>query len=55
MGNRQMNLFDAGGSAKGRPRPTDAELKNLTARIHPDFKPVWERLPEDQQLAVRGW
>jgi len=50
-----MNLFDPGEDVAGRPRPTDAELKNLVARIHPDFKPVWDGLPEDDQLALAAY
>lgn len=55
MGKRQMNLFEPGRGIAGRPRPTDAELKNLVARIHPDFKPVWDGLPENQQLALAAY
>jgi len=55
MGKRQMNLCEPGQRLAGRPRPTDAELKNLVARIHPDFKPVWDGLPEDYQLALAAY
>lgn len=55
MGKRQLNLFDPRRDAATRPRPTDHELRGLIARIHPDFKPVWDRLPEDQQLALAAY
>ena len=53
MGKKQLSLFRQGVAT--RPRPTDAELRGLIARIHPDFKPVWNGLPEDQQLALAAY
>ena len=55
MGKKQLSLFESGQGVATRPRPTDAELKNLVARIHPDFKPVWDGLPDDQQLALAAY
>jgi len=55
MGKKQLNLFGPSQGVPTRPRPTDAELRGLIARIHPDFKPVWDVLPEDQQLALAAY
>jgi DNA repair photolyase len=55
MGKKQLNLFESSQGVATRPRPTDAELKGLIARIHPDFKPVWDGLPDDQQLALAAY
>ena len=55
MGKKQLSLFESGQDVATRPRPTDAELKNLVARIRPDFKPVWDGLPDDQQLALAAY
>jgi DNA repair photolyase len=55
MGKKQLNLFGAGQGRVTQPRPTDNELRGLIARIHPDFKPVWDGLPEDQQLALAAY
>ena len=55
MGKKQLNLFEPNRNVATRPRPTDDELRGLIARIHPDFKPVWDGLPEDQQLALAAY
>ena len=55
MGKRQIHLFEAGSGPKGRARPPDDDLRNLVTQIHPDFKPVWDGLPEDRQLALAAY
>ncbi len=55
MGKKQLSLLEPGRYVATRPRPTDDELRGLIARIHPDFKPVWDVLPEDQQLALAAY
>ena len=55
MGKKQLNLLEPGQYVATRPRPTDDELRGLIARIHPDFKPVWDGLREDQQLALAAY
>jgi hypothetical protein len=55
MGKKQPSLVKPGQGVTPRPRPTDDELKASIARVHPDFKPVWDGLPEDQQLALAAY
>ncbi len=55
MGKKQLNLLEPDQGRATRSRPTDDELRGLIARIHPDFKPVWNGLPEDQQLALAAY
>ncbi len=55
MGKKQLNLFEPSQGVLTRRRPTDDELRGLIARIHPDFKPVWDGLPEKPQLALAAY
>ena len=55
MGKKQLRLLEPGRYVATRPRPTDDELLGLIARINPDFKPVWDGLTEDQQLALAAY
>jgi len=55
MGKKQLNSLEPGQYVATRPRPTEAELRGLIPRIHSDFKPVWDGLPDDQQLALAAY
>ena len=55
MRKKQLNLFGPGQGVRTLPRPTDDELRGLIARVHPDFRPVWDGLPENQQLALAAY
>jgi DNA repair photolyase len=55
MGKQQLNLFESVPNVKVRPQPTGGELLELVKRVHPDFKPVWDGLPADEQLALAAY
>lgn len=55
MGKKQLNLLEPDQGRATRSRPTVDELRGLIAGIHPDFKPVWNGLPEMQQLALAAY